>query len=96
MRNYEVVVIIHPDLDESAFNELVERVQGWITEGGGTVSKVDLWGKRKLAYEIRKQTEGQYVLLETEMEPEFCTELERNLGLQEAVMRFLIARFEAE
>ena len=90
MRKYEVTFIVHPDLDETAFKELIERVQGWITESGGKVEKVDLWGKRKLAYPIRKQEEGQYVLLHTEMEPSFCTELERNLRLQEPVMRFLI------
>ena len=90
MRQYEVTYIVHPDLDETAFGEINERVQGWIANAGGKVVKVDLWGKRKLAYEIRKQTEGQYVLLETEMSPEFCVELERNLRLLEPVMRFLI------
>ena len=90
MRHYEVTYIVHPDLDETAFGEINERIQGWIAEAGGNVVKVDLWGKRKLAYEIRKQTEGQYVLLETEMSPEFCVELERNLRLLEPVMRFLI------
>ena len=90
MRQYELTFIVHPDLDDTAFKELIERVQGWITEAGGKVEKVDLWGKRKLAYLIRKQEEGQYVLMQTEMEPSFCAELERNLRLQEPVMRFLI------
>lgn len=90
MRNYEVALIVHPDLDETAFAETLERVQGWITESGGKVSKVDHWGKRKLAYEIRKQTEGQYVFLQAEISPSFCVELERNLRLQEPIMRFLI------
>lgn len=90
MRQYEVTYIVHPDLDETAFGEINERIQGWITDAGGNVVKADLWGKRKLAYEIRKQTEGQYVLLQTEMSPAFCVELERNLRLLEPVMRFLI------
>lgn len=90
MREYDVVFIVNPDLEEAALNEVIERVQGWITNAGGTIEKVDLWGKRKLAYTIRKQTEGQYVLLRTQMEPAFCAELERNLRFLEPVMRFLL------
>ena len=90
MRNYEVVLIIHPEQDEAAFNEMLERVQGWITDGGGKVEKVDLWGKRRLAYPIQKLNDGQYALLHTEMDPNFCTELERNLRLQETILRYLI------
>jgi small subunit ribosomal protein S6 len=90
MRNYEVAYIVHPDLEEAAFNAVLERVNGWITDAGGTVTKVDLWGKRKLAYPIRKQIEGQYVFLITEMESTACADLERNMGLQEPIMRFLI------
>ena len=58
MRTYEIAYIIHPDLDEDAFNGIQERVAGWITDAGGTITNTDIWGKRKLAYEIRKQTEG--------------------------------------
>ncbi|HLE52624.1 MAG: 30S ribosomal protein S6 [Chloroflexi bacterium RBG_19FT_COMBO_50_10] len=91
MRAYELVFIVHPDLDDSALKELVDRVKGWITDAGGQVAKVDLWGKRKLAYRLRKQSEGQYVLMKTQMAPSFCTQLERNLRLQEPVLRFLLA-----
>jgi small subunit ribosomal protein S6 len=91
MRDYELIFIVHPDLDETAFNEIVETVQSWITEAGGEITKVDLWGKRKLAYPIRKQIEGQYVLIDTKMEPSENAELERNLGLLEPIMRYLIA-----
>jgi small subunit ribosomal protein S6 len=90
MREYELVFIVHPDLDETAFNEVVERVKGWITEAGGVVSKVDFWGRRKLAYAIRKQKEGQYVLMKTQMPPTFGTQLEHNLRFLEPVMGFLI------
>jgi small subunit ribosomal protein S6 len=90
MRAYELVFIVHPDLDENAFNDVVERVQGWITEGSGEVEKVDLWGIKDLAYPIRKQTQGHYVLMNINMAPEFGVELERNLRLQEPVMRFLM------
>jgi small subunit ribosomal protein S6 len=91
MRAYELVFIVHPDLDDSALKELVDRVKGWITDAGGQVAKVDLWGKRKLAYRLRKQSEGQYVLMKTQMDPSFCIQLERNLRLQEPVLRFLLA-----
>lgn len=90
MREYELICIVHPDLDESAFNEIVERIKGWITEAGGEIAKVDLWGKRNLAYPIRKQTEGQYAFIETSMDPSENAELERNLGLLEPVLRYLI------
>ena len=94
MRQYEVAYIVHPDLDENAFKEVNSRINGWIEDAGGKVEKVDLWGKKKLAYEIRKQTEGQYVFLQTQMPPAFCTELERNLRLLESVMRFMIIHTE--
>ena len=90
MRSYELMFIVHPDVDESAFNELVEKVKGWITDSSGQVEKVDLWGKRRLAYPIQKQIEGQYVLINTQLEPTYCSELEHNLGLQEPIMRFLL------
>jgi len=92
MRNYELAFIIHPELDENAFNEVVQKIQGWITQAGGAVTKVDVWGKRPLAYLIRKQREGQYVWFKAQMENSFCAELERNLRITEPVMRFLIIR----
>jgi small subunit ribosomal protein S6 len=92
MRKYEVAFIVHPDLDETAFKEVQERVKNWIGEAGGRVTDVDLWGKKKMAYEIRKQTEGQYVLLNAEIPPTFCGELERNLQLHESIMRFMVTR----
>jgi small subunit ribosomal protein S6 len=94
MREYELVFIVHPDLDENATNEVVERVKGWITEAGGTIEKVDPWGKRKLAYPIRKQNEGQYFLFKTQLTPSFVIELERNLRFVEPVMRFLFTVVE--
>lgn len=94
MRQYEVAYIVHPELDETAFKDINDRVNGMITDGGGKVEKAELWGKKKLAYEIRKQTEGQYVFLNATLAPEFCTELERNLRLLEPVLRFMIIKAE--
>jgi small subunit ribosomal protein S6 len=90
MRNYELVCIIQPDLDETAFNEVVDRVKGWIDDAGGKVDKVDVWGKRKLAYLIQKQREGQYVLLNVNLPPEATRELERNIRFLEPVMRHML------
>jgi small subunit ribosomal protein S6 len=90
MREYEIVFIVHPDLDETAFKEVVDRVQTWITDAGGSISKVDIWGKRKLAYDIKKQREGQYVLMQAQINPTLTAELERNFRYLEPVMRFLV------
>lgn len=90
MRNYEVVLIIHPDLDETALTGILDRVQGWIKDSGGSVDKLDQWGKRRMAYSIRKQREGQYVFMETQMAPSFTAELERNMRLLEPIMRYSI------
>ncbi len=88
MREYELIFIVHPDLDENAFNEVVNRVRSWIVEGGGEVVKTDLWGKRKLAYPVRKQTEGQYVFMQPKMNTTYCAQLERNLRFLEPILRF--------
>jgi len=96
MRNYEITYIVHPDLDETAFKKLNDLVSSWIKDGGGKITKSDIWGKRKMAYAIRKQDEGQYVLLQVEMARSFGSELERQLGLQESVLRYLIVAVEAE
>jgi small subunit ribosomal protein S6 len=94
MRNYEVVLIVQPDLDETALTGVVDRVKGWISDAGGSVERVDVWGKRRMAYAIRKQREGQYVLVESQMAPSYSAELERNLRLFEPVMRFMISAVE--
>jgi small subunit ribosomal protein S6 len=91
MRNYELVCVIQPDLDETAFNGLLDRVKGWVTESGGVVDKVDIWGRRKLAYNIRKQREGQYVLMNLSLKPAATTELERNLRYQEPIIRHMLS-----
>jgi small subunit ribosomal protein S6 len=90
MRNYEVVLVVHPDLDENALKSVIERVQGWITEAGGTIARLDQWGKRRLAYSIRKQREGQYVYIEATFAPSFSAVLERNLRFLEPVLRFSV------
>jgi small subunit ribosomal protein S6 len=90
MRKYELVCVIHPDLDETAFNGALDKVKGWIGESGGSVDKVDVWGRRRLAYPIRKQREGQYVLLNVSLPPASTAELERNLRFLEPVIRHML------
>ena len=90
MRNYELVCIFQPDLDETAFKSAVERVSGWVTEAGGNIDKLEVWGRRRLAYVIRKQTEGQYVLLNISLDPKAASGLERNIRFLETVMRHLL------
>ena len=92
MRSYEVAFIAQPDLDDSSLNTLVEKAKGWVAAAGGQVTQVDLWGRRRLAYAIRKQTEGQYILIQTQMASAATHEVERNLRLAEQVMRFQIVR----
>lgn len=89
MRKYELTYIIHPEIDDTAFKKLNEQILGWIKDGGGKVSKSDIWGKRKLAYEIRKQSEGNYVHLQVEMDASLGAEIERQLQIQESVLRYM-------
>jgi len=95
MSNYEVVLIFHPDLDETALNDALEKVKGWITSAGGTIAKIDVWGKRRLAYTIRKQREGQYYLFTVELPAAFTNELDRNLRFHEPVIRYMITAVES-
>jgi len=91
MRNYELVCIFQPELDETAFNSAIERVSSWVTEAGGSVEKVEKWGRRRLAYHIRKQSEGQYVLMNISIDPKAASGLERNIRYLETVLRHLLS-----
>jgi len=90
MRNYEVAFIAHPEVNEQALAALTEKVRGWISAGGGIVARADHWGKRRLAYPIRKQREGHYVFLYANMPPALGAELERQFRITEEIIRFLI------
>ena len=90
MRQYELIYIVHPDLDEDALSEVIDRVSSWISDEDGEITNTELWGKRKLAYPIRKQTEGYYVIMQTKMTMTVDSQLERNFQLLEPVMRYSI------
>lgn len=90
MRTYELLCIFQPDLDENGLKGMLAKITGWVSESGGSVDKVDVWGRRRLAYPIRKQMEGQYVLLNLTLSPQATANLERNLRYQETVLRYLL------
>jgi small subunit ribosomal protein S6 len=94
MRSYEFVFIVHPEVEGDDLTTVVEAVKSLIERGGGEVTKNELWGLRRLAYPIQDQWEGQYVLMQFDLEPQGVAELERNLGLNEQIMRHLIVRLE--
>ncbi len=90
MRQYELIFIVHPDLDDDALNEVIDRVSSWISDEDGEITNTELWGKRKLAYPIRKQLEGLYVVMQTNMNMTADSQLVRNLTYLEPVMRYSI------
>lgn len=94
MRNYEVAIIVHPEVDEQVLHSVVDKVKSWVTGTGGTAGEVEQWGKRRLAYPIRKQNEGHYVFVKAHMPPAATVDLERNLRLNEQVLRFMISSDE--
>ncbi len=92
MRDYEIVFIAHPDLEENALNDVTDKVKSWVTDAGGSITKADFWGRRRMAYSIRKQKEGQYILLKVKLLPTSVASIERNLRFLEPVMRFLVTQ----
>ncbi|HKS45280.1 MAG TPA: 30S ribosomal protein S6 [Amycolatopsis sp.] len=91
-RHYEVMVILDPTLDERTVAPTLDGFLNVIRTSGGTVEKVDIWGRRRLAYEIKKHAEGIYALLDLHSEPDAVKELDRQLSLQENVLRTKVVR----
>ena len=94
MRNYEMMVILDPGLEEGTVQPSLEQFLTVVTGGGGTVDKVDVWGRRRLAYEIDKRSEGIYAVIDMMAMPDSVAELDRQLGLNEAVLRTKVLRME--
>ena len=94
MRHYELVCIVHPDLDEAGFNGVVEKVKGWIVDIGGSVDKVEVWGRKRMAYAIKKHREGQYVLFNLTLNPATISPLDQNLRFLEPVIRYMVTAVE--
>jgi small subunit ribosomal protein S6 len=92
MRQYEMMIILDPSLEERTVQPSLDQFLKVVTTAGGSVDKVDVWGRRRLAYEIDKKSEGIYTVVEMKAEPETVKELDRQLNLNEAVLRTKIMR----
>jgi len=92
LHDYELAVIISPEVGDEALDSVIDNVSRFITENGGTVSDVERWGKKKLAYPIKHSIEGSYVLTRFQLRPTFSKELETNLRISEDVLRHLLIR----
>ncbi|MBO8193889.1 30S ribosomal protein S6 [Streptomyces sp. CA-250714] len=92
MRHYEVMVILDPDLEERAVSPLIESFLSVVREGNGKVEKVDTWGRRRLSYEINKKPEGIYSVIDLTAEPAVVKELDRQMNLNESVLRTKVLR----
>jgi small subunit ribosomal protein S6 len=94
MRHYEIMVIVNPEVDERQVTPMLEKYLQIITNGGGTIDNFDSWGKRRLAYEIQKKSEGIYAVINVTAKPEDVKELDRQLGINESIMRTKVLRPE--
>lgn len=94
MNLYESLFIINPALDETEVGNIVGKVEELIKKGGGEVVKVDNWGKKKLAYEVKKQKKGYYILINFRIKPGAISELERTLKITDPIIKFLIIRID--
>lgn len=94
MRKYETLFIMDPDLEEEKSQSVIEKVKGIITQGNGEILKVEDWGKRKLAYQVKKKAKGHYVLIHFSGLPSLLSELERNFRVMDAVIKFQSVRLD--
>ncbi|TXL56570.1 30S ribosomal protein S6 [Aeromicrobium terrae] len=92
MRQYEVMVILDPDLDERTVAPSLDTYLNVVRQDGGSIEEVDVWGKRRLAYEINKKAEGIYAVVQLTAEPTTVKELDRQLTLNESVVRTKVTR----
>lgn len=96
MRKYEVMVIIDPETDDRQVSPLVDKHLQTIVKGGGTVDNIDIWGRRRLAYEINKKSEGIYAVLNLTAEPALVKEMDRLMTIDEQIMRTKVLRPDAK
>lgn len=88
MRTYETIFIVHPDVGGDAYPAVLEKFKGVLTTQGANILKLDEWGTRKLAYQIKKQNRGTYVLVAYEAGPQVVAEFERRMRIDEAIIKF--------
>ena len=92
MNKYELALVVSAKIEDDARAAVVEKAKEYITRAGGTVTEVEEWGKKKLAYEINGLTDGDYTLIDFQTEPEAIAELDRVLHIMDAVVRYMIVR----
>ena len=95
LRDYELVVIINPEVADEGIETLVSRISKYVTDNGGTVASVDKWGKKRLAYPLKRFKEGFYFLARFKIQPNFIKELEASLRISEEVLRHLVTNVES-
>lgn len=94
MRKYEVMILVDSDVDERQVPGLVEKHLEVVTSGGGTVESTDIWGRRRLAYDINHKSEASYAVVQLTAEPAVVQELDRLLGIDEQIVRTKVLRLE--
>lgn len=94
MRKYETIFILDPDLEEGQTQSTVEKAKGIITQAQGEILKIEDWGKRKLAYKVKKKDKGHYILIHFLGSPTLLSELERNFRVMDAVIKFQSVRLD--
>ena len=94
MRRYEMMIILDPGLEENTIQPSLDQFLTVVRDGGGSVDKVNVWGRRRLSYDIDKKSEGIYAVIDMNAEPGTVRELDRQLGLNEAVLRTKVLRPE--
>jgi small subunit ribosomal protein S6 len=92
MRRYEIMIILDPNLEERTVQPSLDPFLKVVTDGGGKVEKTDIWGKRRLAYPIEKKPEGYYAVVDLTAEPNVVLEMDRQLNLNEAILRTKVTR----
>ncbi|GIG54063.1 30S ribosomal protein S6 [Demequina activiva] len=96
MRQYEMMVILDPEVDERTVQPSLDKYLNVVTSDKGTVDKVDVWGRRRLAYPIKKKNDGVYAVINFTSESATAKELERQLGLNESILRTKLLRPDAK
>jgi small subunit ribosomal protein S6 len=95
LRQYEIMIILDPEIEERTVAPSLDKYLTVVKSDGGTVDKVDIWGRRRLAYDIQKKSEGIYAVVDFQATPATAKELDRQLGLNEAVLRTKVLRVDA-
>lgn len=92
MRDYELTLVVSPEVSDEGLSAIIDKICQFVVEKGGNINDINRWGRRKLAYPIRRFSEGNYILVQFKLEPQVTAELESNLRLWDEVLRHLLVR----